>query len=152
MYLLKGLASTPEVDGSKHLVEIGSLIWNGMPPLLFDHDPKVKAGTIKRLAWGTKGLEIECEAEDRYANMPAFSVRFSVQKHRIVGFGLEAHGIVKAGTLYEVSLVHRPCCKSALVTSAERMAPKPHVMATPEEKAIRKVQMEFWLNEMRGGQ
>ncbi|MER8672961.1 hypothetical protein [Mesorhizobium sp. M0037] len=157
MFLIKGLASTPTVDTESHLVALKSLVWTkGLVPLLYDHDEKQVAGRILDLAWSDAGLLITCEAENKYANQPAFSVRFAVREHEIIGLGASAYALVKRAVLREVSLVSRPACQGALVTSCEKIKPA-EVEAVKdwndfaERSAQRKVALNLLLAEMRAG-
>lgn len=163
-YLVKGWASKPIRDTEDHLVALKSLTWTkGLVPLLHEHEEGNVAGKILELKWyveddAFQGLHITCEVEDVYKDVPAFSARFAVREHEIVGKGRDAYAIVKRGVLREVSLVQRPACKSALVTYCEKVAP---TQPTPversfdmaeymEQKAARDVQIQYWLSQMTG--
>lgn len=123
-FLLKGWASTPERDAEDHLVTLGAFdLSRSLPPLFYDHRDDAVAGRILSLEWKPEGLWIECIADDQYANLPAFSVRFQVKQHEVVGTGRNAHARVLKAALREISLVSRPCCKSALVVSRELHSP-----------------------------
>ncbi|AZO15084.1 hypothetical protein EJ069_10295 [Mesorhizobium sp. M2A.F.Ca.ET.043.05.1.1] len=157
-YRLEGFASLPVRDAEDHLVALKSLSWNA-PKLLYRHDDKVVAGKIVSLKWRDQGLWIECDAEDQYAESPAFSIRFSVREHEIKGVGREAHAIVKRGILTEVSLVQTPCCPGALVVHRHKLPDTPITKSTnPFNDAEwqvrheqRQIKIKTLLSEMKGG-
>lgn len=157
VYRVKGWASRPIRDNEDHLVALKSLTWTkGAVPLLHEHEEGKVAGTIINLQWASEGLWIECDVADEYAaNVAAFSCRFAVRKHRIIGKGQDAYAIVERGVLREVSLVARPCCKGAIATSCERIEttrPAATEWNTKEFEARRverAVQLNYWLSQVR---
>ncbi|RWO89548.1 hypothetical protein [Mesorhizobium sp.] len=154
MYLLKGHASTPDVDDEACSFAHGSIVWRKLPPLLVSHREGDVAGEVLKLQWVPQGLWIECTVDDRHANVKAFSVRCSLPDEgsfKIIGRGRDAYALVKHATLREISITDNPANPTAKVLTRERYTPPVARAEIPITKSDRDAQFAYWLAEMRAG-
>ncbi|TJV43402.1 MAG: hypothetical protein E5Y02_10405 [Mesorhizobium sp.] len=149
-FLISGYASLPVRDVEDHLVALKALTWSTLPPLLVEHEEKQVAGKILKLAWDEKGLAITALLDREYKDQGAFSCRFGVLAHRIHGKSRDAYAEVLRGTIREISIVSRPACPGAIITSCvPYVAPTAARAETPITKSARQAEIARLLAEMR---
>jgi hypothetical protein len=113
------VASNDTVDLDRVKFPHGSLHWNTLPQLLFNHDAEQVAGHIDSLHWGSKGLQISATVQHEQARRcNAWSVAAVVEEFEIVnGNSPSFYACVTKARVPEISLVESPVNTHALVTN-----------------------------------
>jgi hypothetical protein len=135
--LLKGVASETAIDLEHTMLMPNALRWKEPPPLRLRHGD-ASVGEIIDLKYVGLGstLQVTCRVDDpEAARMPAFSIGFTPERYELVDRGgPHFHFRVDAARLIEISLVERPCLRSAIVTS--RCSVSPNTFTDPTYRAL----------------
>ncbi|MCE4541389.1 MULTISPECIES: HK97 family phage prohead protease [unclassified Caballeronia] len=112
MRVLKGYATTSDVDVVGDIVKPGGVIFNKMPlPLLGGHDHKLPIGTVVSAKADAKGVMITAhlipKGESRTADDWAAAAKFGAAQAFSIGFrSAGATPNQHGGKTYDTSLVH----------------------------------------------